>query len=161
MPDEKLIPAVEIIRARRRNGAPRAKTLSVRGLMKSEVPHPADREEDVRRPLRRSDCLKGPRPCPWVSCEYHLYLDVNPDNGSLQLNFPDLEPWELAETCALDVALRGVETLDEVGMAIGLSPERVRQIELVAKRRLAKVVDPATEGELTTMTLFEEARGER
>jgi hypothetical protein len=64
-----------------------------------------------------------------VSCKYHLYLDVNPRTGSIKLNFPDLEVWELPETCALDVAERGGMTLEEVGELLNLTRERIRQVE--------------------------------
>ena len=40
---------------------------------------------------------------------------MNPATGSIKLNFPDKEIWELEETCALDVAEKGGITLEEVG----------------------------------------------
>jgi hypothetical protein len=64
-----------------------------------------------------------------VSCKHHLYLDVDPDTGSIKLNLPHLAPDELEETCALDVAERGGVTLEEVGAILNLTRERVRQIE--------------------------------
>jgi len=76
------------------------------------------------------------RPCPYVGCEYNLYLDVVGKNGSLKLNFPKLEPDELEETCALDVADRGGTTLEEVGNLIGTTRERARQIEDIAVRKI-------------------------
>src|SRR5260221_3789409 len=63
-------------------------------------------ELDANRPKVRGDCAEGERPCPYVSCKYNLYVDVNPRTGSVKMNFPDKELWELAETCALDVADR-------------------------------------------------------
>lgn len=81
------------------------------------------------RPRTRSDCANGPRPCVFVSCKYHLYLDVNPRTGSVKINFPDKELWELEDTCALDVADRGGITLEEVGSIMNLTRERVRQVE--------------------------------
>ena len=63
-------------------------------------------ELDASRPQSRGDCAEGERPCPYVSCKYNLYVDVNPRTGSVKMNFPDKELWELAETCALDVADR-------------------------------------------------------
>jgi hypothetical protein len=77
-----------------------------------------------------------PRPCPFVSCEHHLYLDVNPDSGAIKLNFPHLEVWEMAETCSLDVADRGGITLEDVGAILNLTRERIRQVEV---RGLVKI----------------------
>ena len=65
-----------------------------------------------------------------MSCKHHLYLDVNPRTGTIKLNFPDLEPWELEHTCALDVADDGGHTLEEVGDITNLTRERIRQLEL-------------------------------
>ena len=83
-----------------------------------------------------------PRPCPFVSCSHHLYLDVNPASGAIKLNFPHLEVWEMKETCALDVADRGGITLEEVGDILNLTRERIRQVEV---RGLGKMRDE-TEG---------------
>ena len=41
-------------------------------------------------------------------------------------------------TCALDVADEGGATLEEIGESMGLTRERVRQIEVVAMRRMAR-----------------------
>jgi DNA-directed RNA polymerase sigma subunit (sigma70/sigma32) len=71
-----------------------------------------------------------PRPCPFISCAHHLYLDVNPESGAIKLNFPHLEVWEMAETCSLDVADRGGITLEEVGAILNLTRERIRQVEV-------------------------------
>lgn len=64
-----------------------------------------------------------------MSCRHNLALDVNDQTGSIKLNFPDREVWELPETCALDIADRGGITLEEVGQVAGITRERVRQIE--------------------------------
>jgi hypothetical protein len=88
------------------------------------------------RPQVRSECRGGARPCPFVACKYHLYLDVNPATGSLKLNFPDLEVWELRESCALDVAERGGVTLEDVGAIMNLTRERIRQVECRSLRKL-------------------------
>jgi Sigma-70, region 4 len=84
---------------------------------------------EVRRPTTRADCLEGERPCPFVSCRHHLYLDVSPATGSVKLNFPDLEPDEMQHSCSLDVADSGGATLEEVGAIMNLTRERARQIE--------------------------------
>ena len=91
---------------------------------------------DYQRPRTREACTGGIRPCPYVSCKHHLFLDVNPETGSIKLNFPDLEVWEMAETCALDVADRGGITLEEVGEILNLTRERIRQVEVKGLQKL-------------------------
>ncbi len=86
-------------------------------------------EIERNRPRSRAECANGPRPCMFISCKHHLYLDVNPATGSIKVNFPDKEIWELDETCALDVADRGGITLEEVGAIMNLTRERIRQVE--------------------------------
>ena len=71
-----------------------------------------------------------------MACKFHLYLDVNPETGTIKLNFPDLEPWEMNETCALDVADRGGITLEEVGEILNLTRERIRQVEVFGLEKL-------------------------
>jgi hypothetical protein len=58
-----------------------------------------------------------------------LYIDVHPVRGSIKINFPDVEVWEMTDTCALDIADRGGITLEEVGEIMNLTRERVRQLE--------------------------------
>jgi hypothetical protein len=129
----------------RRKRAVRARTLSLRRTSKveqalarahSEAP-PAPEDDD--RPLTRSHCAEGIRPCPYVSCKHHLYLDVSPRTGAIKLNFPDLEVWELEESCALDVAEREGTTLEEAGVIMNLTRERVRQLEVSSLAKLARL----------------------
>ncbi len=101
------------------------------------------REIESNRPKTRADCVNGPRPCMFVSCKHNLYLDVNPETGSIKLNFPDKEISELPYTCALDVAEKGGITLEEVGEIMNLTRERIRQVET---RGLLKLRE-ATEAE--------------
>ncbi len=127
------------VRQQRRTRA-RSKTIAPKRLTKEELRF---REllpilEDPDRPQTRAECKEGERPCPYVSCKHHLYLDVNPETGSIKLNFPDLEVWEMAETCSLDVADRGGITLEEVGEILNLTRERIRQVEV---RGLTKIRD--------------------
>jgi hypothetical protein len=77
----------------------------------------------------------------FVSCKHHLYLDVNPETGSIKLNFPDKEIWEMDETCALDVADRGGITLEEVGTIMNLTRERIRQVETRGLLKLRAIAD--------------------
>lgn len=107
-----------------------------RELLRTLYPDHGER----RLPESRSECVGGPRPCPLVSCRYHLYLHVTPA-GTLQLNFPGKEVEELKETCALDVADRGgTLSFDEVGELIGLSKQRIQQIDAVLLRKLKVVL---------------------
>jgi hypothetical protein len=106
------------------------------------------------RPHVRGDCIDGPRPCPWVSCVHHLYLEVDSETGALKLNFPDHEPWELPETCSLDVADEGEHNVDQVGQLLNLTGRRVKQIENQAiARAAANTPRPMmSAGELMTRT---------
>ncbi|MFY0523964.1 sigma factor-like helix-turn-helix DNA-binding protein [Archangium gephyra] len=132
----------------------RSKTMSrkemARDLRRRRLTGQIDPEEselltavDSQRPKTRADCVNGPRPCLFVSCKHNLYLDVNPETGSIKLNFPDKEIWELEHTCALDVAEKGGITLEEVGAIMNLTRERIRQVET---RGLLKLRE-ATEAE--------------
>jgi hypothetical protein len=98
-------------------------------------------ELDANRPQTRADCAEGQRPCPYVSCKYNLYVDVNPRTGSVKMNFPDKEIWEIGDTCALDVADRGGITLEEVGAIMNLTRERVRQLETRGLVKLRVIAD--------------------
>ena len=99
------------------------------------------KEFEARRPRSRAECANGVRPCMFISCKHHLYLDVNPSTGSIKLNFPDKEVWELADTCALDVADRGGITLEEVGAIMNLTRERIRQVETRGLQKLRAVAE--------------------
>jgi hypothetical protein len=123
---------------RRRRRRVRARTIAVKRLTKEQLRigrllYP---ETDYWKPQSRTECQNFERPCPFVSCKHHLYLDVNPATGSIKLNFPDLEVWEMEETCALDVADRGGITLEEVGEIMNLTRERIRQVELRGLEKL-------------------------
>lgn len=93
------------------------------------------------RPRTRGDCQTVSRPCVFVSCRHHLYLDVNPNTGSLKINFPGVEIEDLENSCSLDVADKGCNTLKEVGDILKLTRERIRQLEVKALIYLEDVVD--------------------
>jgi hypothetical protein len=120
------------IRRRRRRTRPRSKTIAMKRLTREELRQGALMYPpvDIPRPTTREECRGEQRPCPWVACKHHLYLDINPETGSIKINFPELEPWELQHTCALDVAERGGITLEEVGEIMNLTRERIRQVEV-------------------------------
>ena len=159
--DGLLAPATEVPqkRPRPRRTAPRAKTIQARRLTRAEERASARLEPwaDVPRPSVRRECLTAEeaarqgaqdgagdganceRPCPFVSCRHHLYLDINPETGSIKLNFPHLAIWELKETCSLDVADRGGATLEEVGELSNLTRERIRQLEVRGLLKLKQI----------------------
>ena len=123
------------VAGRGRRTRPRSKTIALKRLTRAELQrgaemYPPVEGADGERPHNRSECRDAPRPCPWVACKHHLYLDINPRTGSIKLNFPDLEPWELEHTCSLDIADAGGLTLEEIGVVTNLTRERVRQVEV-------------------------------
>jgi hypothetical protein len=97
----------------------------------------------VRKPRTRAECADGIRPCPWVSCRHHLFLDAHPTSGSIRLNHPGLEVDQIPESCSLDVADRvadsrtGSASLSVVAKLMGITHERVRQVETEAQERFA------------------------
>jgi hypothetical protein len=140
-------PALEHItreqRRSRRKREVRARTISVKRMTKRELEigrllYP---EDDYWKPHTRAECAEGPRPCPFVSCKYHLFIDVSPRTGAIKLNFPDLEVWDMGESCALDVADRGGTTLEDVGAIMNLTRERIRQVEVKALAKLEALRD--------------------
>ena len=116
----------------------RSRTIPMRRLTRAEIQEGKDlaAELEYLRPQTRAECMNGIRPCPYVSCKQHLYLDVNPVTGSIKVNFPDLEVWEMEDTCALDIADRGGITLEEVGSIMNLTRERIRQVEVSGLEKL-------------------------
>ena len=134
----------------------RSKTMSrkemARDLRRRRLAGELDPEEqellaeiEKNRPRTRADCVNGPRPCQFVSCKHNLYLDVNPETGSIKLNFPDKEIWELEHTCALDVAEKGGITLEEVGAIMNLTRERIRQVETRGLMKLREATEKEPE----------------
>lgn len=135
----------------RRARAVRAKTISIKRMTKRDLENgrllfPAGEDDgSIPRPKTRGDCSGVPRPCPFVSCSHHVYLDVSPRTGAVKLNFPDIEPDELPphRSCALDVADEGGITLEMLADVMNLTRERIRQIEVkaLAKMQAAREVD--------------------
>lgn len=112
---------------------------------------------NVHRPKTRGDCVPSEeggnhaRPCKFVTCKYHLFVDVM-RSGSLKLNWPADTLDELVEnlhrmkyTCALDVADLGEQTLEDIGAYLNVTRERIRQLEekLLARMRRSKTAGRA------------------
>jgi hypothetical protein len=95
------------------------------------------------RPLVRSECIDGPRPCPWVSCRHHLALRVT-TRGEVRVTFPDAEGEPdldaMEETCALDVADRGPQDVATIARLVGLDAERVIAVVEKTMRKMAPAV---------------------
>ena len=132
------LPVTREQRRSRRKRAVRARTISVKRMTKRELElgRMLFPETDYEKPKTRAECHEGMRPCPFVSCKYHLFLDVQPKTGAIKLNFPDIEVEDMTESCSLDIADRGGTTLEEVGAIMNLTRERIRQLEV---RAMAKV----------------------
>lgn len=152
-PEELSAPLSREIRRSRRKREVRAKTQGIKRMPKRDLQagreladaifeELADLGVDVARPKTRGECARVERPCPFVSCQHHMYLDVSPKTGAIKLNFPDLDVWEMRETCALDVADRGGATLERTGEMLNVTRERVRQMEKRAKARMLAAMSP-------------------
>jgi|SRR5688572_12116849 len=124
---------------RRRKRPVRSRSIRVARASKREVERARlrlDSEPPPARPQTRAECAEGPRPCPHVSCKHHLYLDVSPYTGTIKINFPDIEVWEMRVSCALDIADHGGMRLEDVGELMNVTRERARQIEIQALAKL-------------------------
>ena len=137
-------------RRSRRKRSVRARTISVKRMTKRELEmgRVLFPETDYWKPRDRASCAEAARPCPFVSCKHHLFTDVSPKTGAIKLNFPDLEVWEMSESCALDVADRGGTTLEDVGAIMNLTRERIRQVEVKALAKLEALSEMASIREL-------------
>lgn len=106
---------------------------------------------NYRRPRTREECAIVPRPCPFVGCRYHLYLDET-EAGNVYINFPDTPVLEMQHSCILDLAEKGPWSLRETSQILGLTPERIRQIELgvIEKLRYTDLANHKPEGRRTS-----------
>lgn len=91
----------------------------------------------AERPRTWGECCERTDPCPWVSCRYHLGVDVT-ERGRLVLVHP--APDEMAEPCALRIAHRGEHTFGQVSKFVGVTRQRVEQLTNRAARRLRRAV---------------------
>ncbi len=103
------------------------------------------------RPQTRGRCLEMPRPCPFVSCSYHLAPDLLRhvlrdrtwrDGWRPMAAAEVVSEEEAAEavvampaSCLLDLADRDGMTLEQVGLVLEVTRERARQIEAAALRK--------------------------
>ena len=89
-----------------------------------------------KRPQLRGECEPGgwneARPCPFVGCKHHLFLEVLPTGNIKQRMSIEVYLGGDRPSCVLDVAGRGGLTLEAVGEQLDVTRERIRQIELDA-----------------------------
>lgn len=81
-------------------------------------------------PKTRGECADVPRPCPHRTCRYHLLAG---EKNSARDRVAEVVP---KASCALDLADEGGLTLEEIGERLGVTRERVRQIEETAMHKL-------------------------
>jgi len=95
-----------------------------------------------KRPTQRVHCLPGGfnanRPCMHLRCRWHVWNELGHGGSSAPLRVPEDDPSRLRHSCVLDLAETGGGmgsgrgpglTLDQIGTVLGLTRERVRQIE--------------------------------
>jgi Sigma-70, region 4 len=131
----------DVERSRRKRDV-RSLTINVGRLPLSEIARERAELPDADRrrlPMLRGEC-GNERPCPYVSCKHHLFLEASGENGSIKLNFPDLLDGvrleEMPATCVLDVADQGGVPLERVGELMNVTRERIRQLEEGAKEKV-------------------------
>ena len=83
--------------------------------------------------ITRGACRKLPGPCPHAMCRFNLTAERRDNRGAkpAELHLPVVR-----EACALEAAEQGGMTLEEIATRLSLTRERVRQIELVALKKL-------------------------
>ena len=107
------------------------------------------------RPRTRGDCSQRRRPCPFISCRHHLFIEVTPA-GSIKMAFgDDIERLtQMEETCSLDVADRGEHDMNRIGRYLGVTPARIQQ---EVSQALAKLRSAATDQRLELNDMLYEA----
>lgn len=99
------------------------------------------------RPKTRGECADMPRPCPFLSCRYHLAHDwVRPVHGEGLTNDEAADRIANAEhTCTLDVADLGGRSARDVAKAVGKTHQGVLSTEARIRNR---GIDPEVAREL-------------
>ena len=113
----------------------RPETFNLRSRVDPLAPEDREMLTMYPRPETRGECEGGERPCPFVSCRYHLAIDVT-HSGSVRV-LPDWDDGR--DTCALDVADSKEMTLDKIGELLGVTRERIRQMEVKAVLRAERI----------------------
>lgn len=108
------------------------------------IPYP----DDADRPTNyERDCMGGPRPCPFVSCEKNTYLSVG-IGGAINLTWPDKQPEDVDPewSCVEDIARRG-QTFDapmefkDVAKGLGIKTSGAQGLCMQAQEHAKKIRD--------------------
>lgn len=114
----------------------RAQTIDVSRISKRALAANAEPTPEHWRPRTRGECMMVPRPCPFVSCKWNLYLDLT-SKGNIKLNFGAIDPDAMPGTgCALDVADLGGVSWESLGPLLNVTRERMRQIKTAVLEKL-------------------------
>lgn len=117
--------------------------------MKTLIPLPPpkkqpDPEPPPERPRTRAECPEpsadGWRRCPWISCRYHLWRDV--DAARIERGEPRIAPEDMRAPCALDHADKGPTPRTALCKIFGLSTEQIRGVERKAYKKIRDDLDP-------------------
>lgn len=100
------------------------------------------------------DCGVSVRPCPYSECRHHLGLSAKEIRHGLKGT--PYSTWskrgkkvtDTSDTCALDVADKNPDgqSLEQIGRRLGVTRERVRQIEHGALRKVLPILQAITGG---------------
>ena len=98
-------------------------------------------------------------PCAYVSCRYHLAIDVTP-SGGITLNRPAEEPQAAPQTCTLRVVEAHPGGLDHYTIAdiLNITHQGVSRMEVHALGRLAEACRRAGFSDVTLRELLEITR---
>lgn len=90
-------------------------------------------------PTTRSECLQGPRPCPFISCQWHLWRLHKAVAPIVRRSNPDEAVdavLAMPETCALDLSDKPHQ-YREIAEVLGVSHQAVFDVEQHARAKLA------------------------
>lgn len=81
----------------------------------------------TKMPKKRRECKDVPRPCPYVSCKYNTYIEIEQDGT---ITIPNKEPWDVdpKKSCVLDIIEDNKSGLSnqQIAEVLDLSRETVR-----------------------------------
>jgi hypothetical protein len=104
----------------------------MRDIRPPSIPEILD-DLEIEAPKTRADCIDGPRPCPWIRCEWHALWVLRSDRLLPLKQYTDEQIIDLISmmkhSCVMDICDMGEATLEITGEVLHTTRERVRQIE--------------------------------